>query len=307
MAMGDASRDADALRKAMKGFGTDDAVLINILSKPDPLQIELLKDTYTKRIRRNLEKDVTSETSGHYRQGLLALLQGPLMHDVMCVNAAVKGLGTKEAVLDDVLLCRSNADMFAIKQAYVEKYDKSMESDVEGDLSLLTKELFKMVMAGRRAEESAPVIPQAIDADVQELRTATEGKVDQMKVCSILSSRSSGQLRAIGEGFNKRTHTKFEEVITRKFSGHMRDALVTIWSRAADRAMFDAVALQECMKGAGTKDERLVQRVVRIHWDRPHLEQVKRAYNHRYKRDLRERVRGETSGDYQKLMLAILG
>lgn len=305
--MGDASRDADALRKAMKGLGTDNAVLINILSKPDPLQIELLKDTFTKRIGRNLEKNVASETSGHYRQGLLALLQGPLMQDVTNVNAAVKGLGTKEAVLNDVILGRSNADMSAIKQAYVKKYGRSMESDVGDDLSLLTKELFKMVMAGRRAEDSAPVIPQAIDADVQELRTATQGNVDQIKVCSILTSRSSGQLRAIGERFDKMFHTKFEEVIQRKFSGHMRDALATIWGRAVDRAMSDAVTLEECMKGAGTKDERLVQRVVSVHWDKPHLEQVKRAYQHRYKRDLKERVRGETSGDYQKLMLAILG
>lgn len=307
MAMGDASRDADALRKAMKGLGTDDPVLINILSKPDPLQMELLKDTYTRRIRRNLEKDVASETSGYYRQCLLALLQGPLMHDVTCVNGAVKGLGTKEAVLDDVLLCRSNSDMHAIKQAYMKKYGKSMESDVGDDLSLLTKELFKMVMAGRRAEESAPVIPQAIDADVQELRTATEGNVDQMKVCLILTSRSSGQIRAINEGFRRRFHTQFGEVIERKFSGHMRDALSTIWGRAVDQVMFDAVALEECMKGAGTKDERLVQRMVRIHWDRQHMEQVKRAYHHKYKRDLRERVRGDTSGDYQKLLLAILG
>lgn len=81
-AHGDASGDADALRAAMKGFGTDETVLIKILSKPDPLQMALLRNTYSTRIQRNLEHDVASETSGHFKEGLVALVRGPLMQDV---------------------------------------------------------------------------------------------------------------------------------------------------------------------------------------------------------------------------------
>merc|ERR1711939_1041570 len=108
-AQGDASRDADALRAAMKGFGTDENALIRILAKPDPLQMALLKNTYNQRHRRDLEKDIRSETSKYFREGLVALVQGPLMHDVHSVHEAIKGLGTKESVLNDVLLGRSNA------------------------------------------------------------------------------------------------------------------------------------------------------------------------------------------------------
>merc|ERR1712230_303690 len=60
------------------------------------------------------------------------------------------------------------------------------------------------------------------------------------------------------------------------------------------------------MAGLGTKDKLLVNRVVRIHWDRAHKDQVKRAYQHRYKRDLIARVQGETSGDYRELLVALL-
>jgi annexin A7/11 len=66
----------------MKGFGTDETVLIKILSKPDPLQMALLRNTYSARIHRNLEHDVASETSGHFKEGLVALVRGPLMQDV---------------------------------------------------------------------------------------------------------------------------------------------------------------------------------------------------------------------------------
>lgn len=292
----------------MKGFGTNESVLIQILSKPDPLQMALLKRTYNQRHHRDLEKDIKSETSRYFRDGLVALVQGPLLHDVHSVHEAIKGLGTKESLLNDVLLGRSNADMRAIKQAYHETYKHTLEADVKGDLSLKTERLFTMVMAATRNEESAPVILTELDRDAIELHRAMDARVgtDQITVCSILSNRSDGQLRALAHHWQQKYHNSLEKVIESEFSGHMKDALLLMVRRACDRAMTDATQLEDAMAGMGTKDVLLVQRVVRVHWDRAHLDQVRRAYNHRYKRDLIQRVRGETSGDYQALMVACL-
>lgn len=71
--------------------------------------------------------------------------------------------------------------------------------------------------------------------------------------------------------------------------------------------MRDAILLEDAMAGAGTKDNLLVNRVVRVHWDRNHMQQVKGAYQHRFHKSLTQRIRGETSGDYEKLMCACLG
>ncbi|KAK5452211.1 hypothetical protein LTS15_007276 [Exophiala xenobiotica] len=309
-AQGDASRDADALRAAMKGFGTDENALIRILAKPDPLQMALLKNTFNQRHRRDLEKDIRSETSKYFREGLVALVQGPLMHDVHSVHEAIKGLGTKESVLNDVLLGRSNADMRAIKQAYQETYKRALETDVKGDLSMKTERLFSMVMAATRNEESAPVVPHELERDVTELHRAMDARVgtDQVTVCSILSNRSDGQIRALAHHWQQKYHNSLEKVIESEFSGHMEDALLLMVRRACDRIMSDAVQLEDAMAGFGTKDVLLVQRVVRVHWDRAHLDQVKRAYTHRYKKDLIQRVKGEIHTDkhYEALMVACL-
>lgn len=312
-AAGDASRDVYALGKAIND--RDHKMIINILAKPDPLQMELLKTTYFQRNNRKLEKDVEAfaTKSPHYKQGLIALAQGPLMHDVWCLKYAVQGIGTNEKVLNDILLNRSNADMQAIKQVYEKEHKKSLESDVSSDLSLLTKELFKMVIAGNRVAESAPFNPQAISKDAADLKSATNkpgGKVDQMTVCSILASRSDGQLRAISQALDNSSHAPFERVIKEKFSGHMKHALLTIWRRALDRVMHDARSLEKCMKGMGTKDDLLVQRLVRIHWNRQHVAQVKNAYRADNRRkELSDRIRGEigiTSMNYRRLMLALI-
>jgi len=292
----------------MKGFGTNEGILIKVLSKPDPLQMALLRNAYSTRIQRNLEHDVASETSSYFKETLVALVRGPLMQDVHNVHKAIKGAGTKESLLNDVLIGRSNADMRAIKQAYHETFNHNMEADVKGDLSMKTERLFGMILSANRAEESAPIIPQELERDISELHRATEGKVgtDQVTVCSILSSRSDGQIRAIAAQYSQRYHIALPDVIKKEFSDHMKDALLLMVDRALDRAMTDAVQLEESMHGMGTKDCLLLNRVVRCHWDRTHMDQVKKAYAYRNKKDLIARVHGETNGDFRKVLVAIL-
>ena len=87
----------------------------------------------------------------------------------------------------------------------------------------------------------------------------------------------------------------------------MESALIHQLRTATDKALRDAMLLEDAMSGAGTKDHLLVNRVVRIHWDPNHVQQVKGAYQHKYHKSLSHRIKGETSGDYEKLMLACIG
>ncbi|KAF9883629.1 hypothetical protein FE257_003136 [Aspergillus nanangensis] len=307
MAPGDFRREADALRKAMKGFGTDEKALIQVLANLDPLQMAAVKSTYTNHLGRDLIKDVKSETGSYLRQGLVAVIEGPLAHDASSARDAVQGMGTKEWLLDDVLLGRSNADISAIKSAYEHTYRRSLQKDVEGDLSFKTLSLFNLILRASRHEESFPVDPRTIEEEARAIHSATASMRNNVEeVCSIFARSSDNELRAINQAFNNRYHASLEKHIEKEFSGHMKDALLHMLRTALDPAMRDAVLLEECMKGMGTKDEKLVVRVVRVHWNRQHLEAVKRAYQHKFGKDLISRVRSETSGDYQRLMVALL-
>jgi len=125
------------------------------------------------------------------------------------------GPGTKEKVLNDVLLGRSNADLQAIKAEYRRMFRTSLESDIKADLSMKTERHFLMVLSANRNEESTPVIPQQIDSDVMELYKATEGKVgtDELLVCNILSQRSDAQIRAIATTYKQKFTRDLETVI----------------------------------------------------------------------------------------------
>ena len=365
MAPGDAGQEAEALYRAMKGFGTDERTLIRILSKRDPLQMALLVNTFGHRYGKSLQSWVESETSGYFRDTLVALIRGPLAQDVYNAHRALKGLGTKEGLLNDVVLSRSNADLNAIKQEFQRVHRRPLEQEVREDLSLKTERLFDMVLAARRAEESAPVLPQQVERDVTDVYQATEARVgaDQLTVCSIFASRSDGQLRAIAHTYEQRYRKPLDRVIEKvgvqpssfpprfsfsflsivfslfsflifvflsprscpllplstsmnkltqrnankkEFSGHMEDSLLMMLRGATDRAMRDAVLLEATMRGMGTKDDMLLNRIVRCHWSRDHMNQVKGAYRHRFQRELASRIQGETRGDFEKVLLACI-
>jgi annexin A7/11 len=207
--------DADALRKAMKGFGTDERTLISVLSNKDPLQINLIRQSFNYRHRRTLETDIKSETSGYFEDALVALARGPLLQDIHVLRNALEGMGTKENDLNDVLLGRSNADLVAIKNSYQQTFHRSLENDLKSDLSMKTERHFMMVIAANRAEDSAPVIPQQIDQDVLDIYRATEGKVgtDELLVCNILTSRNDAQIRAIAHTYEQKYRRSLETVI----------------------------------------------------------------------------------------------
>lgn len=166
-----------------------------------------------------------------------------------------------------------------------------------------------VVLAANRAEESANIFPQQIDQDVLDLHRATAGTkfgADQITVCQILSSRSDGQIRAIAQAFQPKYGKPLIKVIESEFSGHMEQALMRMVFVGEDRAMADAVSLEDTMRGPGTKDRLLLNRVTSIHWNRDHMNQVKGAYRHRYKKELAHRVKGETSGDFETILLALI-
>ncbi|KAI0143599.1 hypothetical protein GGR57DRAFT_483369 [Xylariaceae sp. FL1272] len=307
----DANPDAKALRDAMRGFGANKKELTRVLARLDPLQVEALKSAYVHSFHKGLEEDINSETTirGHYAQALVAIVRGPLLNDVHLLHKAMAGAGTNRTMLNDILLGRSNADMNAIKRMYQQTFHKSLESEVSGELTLKTEKHFMIVVGACRAEDSAPVIPQAIDQDAQAIYNATEGKygADQAVVFSILSTRNDNQIRAINYTYEQKYRSKLETVIKKEFSGHMEDALLFQLRHAVDKYMNAATLFEDAMAGAGTKDDLLVARVVRYHWDRQTMENIKGAFKQRYGKSLASRIRGETSSDYGSLMVACVG
>lgn len=59
--------DAKQLHKAMEGLGTKESVLIEIMTSRTNAQIQQVRDAYKALYKKDLEKDLIGETSGHFK------------------------------------------------------------------------------------------------------------------------------------------------------------------------------------------------------------------------------------------------
>jgi annexin A7/11 len=74
-----------------------------------------------------------------------------------------------------------------------------------------------------------------------------------------------------------------------------------------NKPLYFAQRLEESMHGMGTNEDMLNRLVLRVRRDPALLNAVKGAYMQKYGKSLSHRINGETSGDYRKLLMAIVG
>ena len=69
-------------------------------------------------IIKKLEDDIKSEISGHFLDGVLALLEPFDEYEAKCMRKAIKGLGTDEQVLIQILCPKEAHEVEILKAAY---------------------------------------------------------------------------------------------------------------------------------------------------------------------------------------------
>jgi len=299
----------------MKGIGTDEATLIKVLGARNPAERLLIRAEFEKQFGRDLIKDIKSETSGNFKNLLVNLVIKPNEVRADYLYDAMAGAGTKDAVLIDVITQTNNKDMAETKQIYQTKYagkktkkkgysgaPTALENDVKDDCSGNFENILLALLAANR-DESATVNDALASDDAKLLYQKGEGKfgTDEATFTRIMTSRSVPHLQAVDRHYRNLYKRSLGEAIAKETSGDYKDALVactkTLEVYMAERA-------HEAIAGLGTKDDLLVY-IFAVH-DKPTLQKISQAYLTIYKKSLETHIRGDTSGDYQKLLLALL-
>ncbi|KAF9280572.1 Annexin A7 [Mortierella antarctica] len=299
-------QDAETIHAACKGFGTDEKRVISVVATRTSEHLAQVASVYRQFYGRDLVDVLKKETSGHFGRALHYLILPPLLLDAELVHDAIVGAGTNERCLIQVLVGRTNADMAQLKSMYYAKYHKSLESDVKGDVSGYFEKLLMMSMQGMRDEIGH--YQYNVEADVQSLYKAGEGRIgtDESTFIHILTNRPDAHLRAVFAQYQTRYGKKFTRVIKKEFSGWVKTGLVYLVSWITNPAHCVAKHLEKSMAGAGTDDQQLTRLLVRNR-TQPFMNQVKAAYQAKYRKTLRDRIKGETSGDYRRTLFSVIG
>ena len=298
------SNDAEALRNAMKGFGTDEATLIKLVANKTSSQRQQIKAQYKATFGRDLIEDLKSELHGKLEDAFVALFTEPIEFDADSLRSAMKGLGTNEDTLIEIIASRSNAQLAQIKKVYQEKYKRDLETDVKKETHGTLQKLLISLLQGMRGTNTNPNQNKCAKI-AREIYDAGEAKLgtDESVFNKYFVSLSPYELAAVAQHYQKYTNHSIIEAIEKEFSGDSKKALKTIVYAAISPSEYFATRVKDAIKGIGTKDQLLIR--VLVSRDEIDLPQIKQYYKQLYGKDMVEDVKSDISGDYQKLMVEL--
>uniref|UniRef100_A0A4W6D1F0 Annexin n=1 Tax=Lates calcarifer TaxID=8187 RepID=A0A4W6D1F0_LATCA len=258
----DPAADAQALRKAMKGFGTDEDTIIDIVTQRSNAQRQEIRQAFKSLLGRDLMKDLKSELSKNLERLIIGLMLTPAEFDAKMMRKAMEGAGTDEHALIEILVTRSNEEIHAMNDAYQNAYKKSLEEAIQSDTSGHFCRILVSLVQGAREEGPADV--ERANADAQELADACNAESDdmEMKFMSILCTRSVPHLRRVFQEFVKCTNKDIEQIIKKEMSGDVKNAFYAIVRSVKNQPSYFADRLYKAMKGLGTDDRALIRIMV---------------------------------------------
>ncbi|KAL4240205.1 hypothetical protein ACF0H5_000999 [Mactra antiquata] len=300
-----AENDAKILRKAMKGFGTDEKAIIDILAYRTNGQRQQIKQMFKTCFGKDLISELKSELGGKFEDVILALMMKSEEYDAYELKRAMRGIGTDEDAMIEILCSRNNKQIQDINAEYYRMYKRKLEQDIVSDTSGHFKRLMVSMANGGR-QENQNVDMNKANSDAQALYQAGEKRLgtDESQFNVILASQSFEQLRAVFDAYHRISGRDMEKVIKSEMSGNLELGMLAIVKCVRNKPGYFAEKLYKSMKGAGTDDRTLIRVIVtRAEVD---MVQIKQEFQKMYGQSLEQFVRDDTSGDYRRALLALV-
>jgi hypothetical protein len=289
--------DAAALRKAMQGMGTNEQVLIDIICVRTPSELGFVSVEYTKQFKRDLLTDIRTETSGNFEKVLTACLRNPPELDATLLNTAVKGLGTNEALLLEILCTRSREELAQASLSYKRVFGKELADDVKADVSGDFGKMCLACLDPMRGSRKCDVA-----ADMTALYGAGEGKMgtNEAKFIEILVGSPRDHCEAIFAAYGAKYGKSLDVVIKDEMGGCLGRGLALL---VTPLGVIFSERIMAAMKGAGTADVDLIRFITT---NRGRLAPIGKRFLEVYKKSISACITDETSGDYRKALLKLL-
>lgn len=300
------NEDAEKLRKAMKGLGTDEETILKLLISRSNKQRQKIALTYKTLFGRDLVDDLKSENSGKFETLLLALMVPSHLYDASELKNAIKGLGTCENILIEIMASRTTAEIRNIKAEYKKEYDSELEQDIVGDTAgHFEKLLVSLVQANR--DPDGRTDGEHVEKDAKALFNAGEGKwgTDEEMFISILATRSVSHLRKVFDVYMTISGYQIEESIESETGGNFEKLLLAVVKSVRCIQGYLAEVLHSAMKGAGTDDDTLIR--VMVSRSEIDLFNIRQEFRKNFGKSLHDMIQSDTSGDYRNALQHLCG
>ncbi|VUZ39080.1 unnamed protein product [Hymenolepis diminuta] len=317
----DVHADVDVLCKSMRCWGTDEDAIIKILGKRTNEQRMQIVSAYKAKYGRELAKDLEGDLSGHFKDCCILLTECPYYLMAKSLYYAFKGVGTNENTIIEILVGCYNEELEKLKQAYIyvlrDKGIKDPKRNLESDLRCETSGYFgKMVLQMLKSKERDPseekirrgleaiVNEDEVSKVVKQITDAIEKKKNTPALLfNAFSNKNPWEIAAMENEYKRASGKSLVKAIPEVVEGEFGTLLIAMVEHAVNRPKFYSEALYHSMVGAGTRDYLLMRvLILRSEID---LVDIKETFDKDHK-SLADWIKGDTSGDYEKLLLTLL-
>ncbi|CAN1237987.1 Annexin D5, partial [Linum grandiflorum] len=266
----------------LSGFGCDTSAVINILAHRHAAHRAYILHEYRTMFSEDIFKRLASELSGQLEKAVLMWMQDPPGCDATIVRQGLMSETTNLDAVTEVICSRAPSQIQLIKQHYHARFGAYLEHDIQTHTSGDHKRMLLAYVSTPR-HEGWEVDRAAAENDAKALYRAGEKKL----------------------GTDENTFIHIFSAVKRETSGQFKHALLTILLCSQNPAQYFAKVLHKAMKGLGTNDTALIRVIVtRAEID---MQYIKAEYLKKYRKRLNDAVHSETSGNYRKFLLALLG
>uniref|UniRef100_A0A4W4F987 Annexin n=1 Tax=Electrophorus electricus TaxID=8005 RepID=A0A4W4F987_ELEEL len=255
-----ASSDAETLYNAMKGFGSDKEAILDLITSRSNAQRQEIRSAYKSLYGKDLIEDLKYELTGKFERLIVSLMRLPAYHDAKEIKDAIKGGGTDEKCLIEILASRTNEQIHSLVAAYKDAYGREIEEDIIGDTSGHFKKMLVVLLQGTRDDDNV-VHTDLVEEDAQLLYAAGEEQwgTDEAIFIMVLGNRSVTHLQLVFDEYQKIAEKSIEDSIKSELSGDFERLMLAVVQCIRSRPMFFAKHLYKSMKGLGTADNTLIR------------------------------------------------
>ncbi|CAL4127111.1 unnamed protein product [Meganyctiphanes norvegica] len=297
-------QDAEALRKALKGGGTDKAPIIYIIAHRTNYQRQLIAQNYKQIFDRDLIEDLKHDLSGHFEDVMVALMTPMPLYLARELNRAMHGKTINKNTLVEVLCTRDRGSIENIKKAYNKEYGNDFTEVVKTATTGKLREFLIRLTTASRNEVTDD--PQKAKNIAQQLYDAGEGRKGNFETefIRVFTKESIPLLRQAFKEYKNIGQEDLSRVIDIEMAPDLKPIIKDAIASVTNPWAFLAGELRCSMVGVGTRDHKLVRLLVaRAEID---LENIKQEYQTLYNTSLEKDIKGDTSGDYRKTLLALV-
>uniref|UniRef100_A0A8P0SKB1 Annexin n=1 Tax=Canis lupus familiaris TaxID=9615 RepID=A0A8P0SKB1_CANLF len=290
----------------VESLGTNEQAIIDVLTRRSNAQRQQIARSFKAQFGKDLTETLQSELSGKFERLMVALMYPPYRYEAKELHEAMKGLGTKEGVIIEILASRTKNHLREIMKAYEADYGSSLEEDIQADTSGYLERILVCLLQGSRDDVSGFVDPGQAVQDAQDLYAAGEKihGTDEMKFITILCTRSATHLLRVFEEYERIAGKSIEDSIKSETHGSLEEAMLTVVKCTRNLHSYFAERLYYALKGAGTRDGTLIRNIVsRSEID---LNLIKCQFTKMYGKTLGSMIEGDTSGDYRNALLNLV-